>query len=136
MNHMLSNAAFGLSAGTLKAWTVVTNICRTMLVDHTKPYQPELHYMRGPARNGVRSTPASVIRPCGGRADCELLQLRSPAANRGHLRKLVQKSCRLFLRSGRRSLLKADRSLKRLPQSRIVDACDVVFEKRMLASDH
>jgi hypothetical protein len=48
MNQMLSNAALGIAAGTLKAWTAVTNICRTMLVDHTKSYQPELHYMRGP----------------------------------------------------------------------------------------
>ena len=48
MNQMLSNAALGLAAGALKAWTVVTNICRTMLVYQTKSYQPELHYMRGP----------------------------------------------------------------------------------------
>jgi hypothetical protein len=48
MNQMLSNAAFGLAAVALKAWTVVTNIRRTMLVDQTKSYQPELHYMRGP----------------------------------------------------------------------------------------
>ena len=48
MNQMLSNAAFGLTAGTLKAWQVVTNLCRTILAEPTKPYQPELHYMRGP----------------------------------------------------------------------------------------
>ena len=48
MNQMLSSVALGLAAGALKAWTVATNICRTMLVDETKPYQPELHYMRGP----------------------------------------------------------------------------------------
>jgi len=48
MNQMLLNAALGLAAGALKAWTVVTNICRTMLVDQTKSYQPELYYMRGP----------------------------------------------------------------------------------------
>ena len=48
MNQVLSNAALGLAAGALKALTVVTNICRTMLVDQTKSYQPELHYMRGP----------------------------------------------------------------------------------------
>ena len=48
MNQVLSNAASGLAAGALKAWTVVTNVCRTMLVDQTKSYQPELHYMRGP----------------------------------------------------------------------------------------
>jgi hypothetical protein len=48
MNQVLSNAALGLAAGTLKAWTVLANICRTMLVDQTKSYQPELHYMRGP----------------------------------------------------------------------------------------
>ena len=48
MSQMLSNAALGLAAGALKAWTVVTNTCRTMLVDQMKSYQPELHYMRGP----------------------------------------------------------------------------------------
>ena len=48
MNQMLSNAAFGLAAVALKAWAVVTNACRMMLAEQTKPYQPELHYMRGP----------------------------------------------------------------------------------------
>ena len=48
MSQMLSNAALGFAADALKAWTVVTNICRMMLVDQTKSYQPELHYMRGP----------------------------------------------------------------------------------------
>ena len=48
MNQLLSNVASRLTAGALKAWTVGTNICRTMLVDQTKSYQPELHYMRGP----------------------------------------------------------------------------------------
>jgi hypothetical protein len=48
MNQMLSNAALGLAAGALKAWMVATNICRAMLVDERKSYQPELHYMRGP----------------------------------------------------------------------------------------
>src|SRR5262245_26602337 len=47
-NHMLSNAAFGLTAGTLKAWQVVTNFRRMVLAEQMKPYQPELHYMRGP----------------------------------------------------------------------------------------
>jgi hypothetical protein len=32
----------------LKAWVAVTNTCRMMLAEQTKPYQPELHYMRGP----------------------------------------------------------------------------------------
>src|SRR5262249_31628378 len=90
-----------------------------------------------PDRNGARSTPGSVIRPCRGSADCELPQPRTaPRQTAVTLREPVQKSCRLFLRSGRRSLLKVDRSLKRSPQSRIVDACDVVLDKRMLASDH
>jgi hypothetical protein len=48
MKQMLSNAAFGLSAMALKAWAAVTNICRMVLAEQTKPYQPELHYMRGP----------------------------------------------------------------------------------------
>ena len=48
MNQMLSNAALGLAAGSVKTWTVVTHISRTMLVDQTNSYQPELHYMRGP----------------------------------------------------------------------------------------
>jgi hypothetical protein len=48
MNQMLSNAALSFAAGTLKAWTVVTNICRAMLIEQPRPYQPELHYMRGP----------------------------------------------------------------------------------------
>ena len=48
MNLLLSNAASCLAAGALKAWTVVTNVCRTTLVDQTKSYQPELYYMRGP----------------------------------------------------------------------------------------
>ena len=48
MNQMLSNAALRLTARMLKAWTVVTNICRAMLVEQPRPYQPELHYMRGP----------------------------------------------------------------------------------------
>jgi len=48
MNQMLSNAALGLAAGSVKTWTVVTHICRTMLVDQTNSYQPELHYMRAP----------------------------------------------------------------------------------------
>ena len=48
MNLLLSNAASRLAAGALKARTVVVNVCRTMLVDQTKSYQPELHYMRGP----------------------------------------------------------------------------------------
>jgi hypothetical protein len=48
MNQMLSNAAFGLAAVALKAWAAVTNTCRMMLAEQTKPYQPELHYMRGP----------------------------------------------------------------------------------------
>ena len=48
MNQLLSNVASRLAAGALKAGTVVTNVCRTMLVDQTKSYQPELHYMRGP----------------------------------------------------------------------------------------
>jgi hypothetical protein len=34
----------------------------------------------------------------------------------------------LVLRSGRRSSLNVDRGLKGSPQSKIVDACDVVFE--------
>ena len=41
MNQLLSNAASRLAAGALKTWTVVTNVCRTMLVDQTKSYQPE-----------------------------------------------------------------------------------------------
>jgi len=48
MNQVLSNAALGLAAGALKAWTVVTNICRALLIEQPRPYQPELHYMRGP----------------------------------------------------------------------------------------
>jgi hypothetical protein len=48
MRQLFSNAASRLGAGALKARTVVTNVCRTMLVDQTKSYQPELHYMRGP----------------------------------------------------------------------------------------
>lgn len=48
MNQTLSNAALRLAEGTVKAWTVVTNICRTILVEQPRPYQPELHYMRGP----------------------------------------------------------------------------------------
>jgi hypothetical protein len=26
----------------------VTNICRALLIEQPRPYQPELHYMRGP----------------------------------------------------------------------------------------
>jgi hypothetical protein len=48
MNQVLSNAALGLAASALKAWTVVTNICRALLSEQPRPYQPELHYMRGP----------------------------------------------------------------------------------------
>jgi len=48
MNQTLSNAALGLAAVALKAWAAVTNTCRMMLAEQTKPYQPELHYMRGP----------------------------------------------------------------------------------------
>ena len=48
MNQVLSNAALGLAASALKAWTVVTNICRALLIEQPRPYQPELHYMRGP----------------------------------------------------------------------------------------
>ena len=48
MSQLLSYAASRLGAGALKTWTVVTNVCRTMLVNETKSYQPELHYMRGP----------------------------------------------------------------------------------------
>ena len=48
MRQLFSNVASRLGARALKAWTVATNVCRTMLVDQTKSYQPELHYMRGP----------------------------------------------------------------------------------------
>jgi hypothetical protein len=48
MNQVLSNAALGLATGALKAWTVVTNICRALLIEQPRLYQPELHYMRGP----------------------------------------------------------------------------------------
>jgi hypothetical protein len=48
MSQLLSDAASRLGVGALKAWTVVMNVCRTMLVDQTKSYQPEFHYMRGP----------------------------------------------------------------------------------------
>jgi len=33
MNQVLSNAASGLAAGALKGWTVVTNICRALLIE-------------------------------------------------------------------------------------------------------
>jgi hypothetical protein len=48
MSQLLSNAASRLGAGALKAWTVVMNICRALLIEPPRPYQPELHYMRGP----------------------------------------------------------------------------------------
>ena len=65
MNQLLSNAASRLAAGALKTWTVVMNVCRTMLVDQTSPISLSSITCVVPVRNGARSTPASMTRPRG-----------------------------------------------------------------------
>ena len=48
MGQLLSNAASGLAAAALKVWTAIATAWQTMMAEQVKPYQPELHYMRGP----------------------------------------------------------------------------------------
>jgi hypothetical protein len=48
MGQWLSNTESGLARAALKLWTAVTTAWQTMLAEQTKPYQPELYYMRGP----------------------------------------------------------------------------------------
>jgi hypothetical protein len=48
MRQRISNKVSGLSSAALKAWTALVNAGRTVLAVETRPYRPELYYMRGP----------------------------------------------------------------------------------------
>ena len=48
MSQLLSSAASGLVSAALKLWTAVTTAWQAMMAEQPRPYQPELHYMRGP----------------------------------------------------------------------------------------
>jgi len=48
MSQLLSNTGSGPCRAALKLWTAITTTWQMMLAEQTKPYQPELHYMRGP----------------------------------------------------------------------------------------
>jgi hypothetical protein len=65
MGQQFSNATSGLVSAALKAWTVVANVWRSVVVIDARPYRPEAHYMRGPAQSGARRTPARATRRYG-----------------------------------------------------------------------
>jgi hypothetical protein len=47
-------------------------VWRTLMHGIVDPYRPELHYMRGPARNGVKGTP-TLLRSCRSRVTSRLV---------------------------------------------------------------
>jgi hypothetical protein len=48
MSQLLSNATSGLAPAALKVWTAIMTAWQTIMAEQVRPYQPELHYMRGP----------------------------------------------------------------------------------------